>query len=162
MPKTDGMKLRNYLKPEDLKPIEQILRDAGVFNAQEIDCCLELARQTLNGEDIYYWILAEEDGQLLGLICYGPVSLTDCTYDLYWILRSPEGKSRGVASALLKASEEDLRQRKARLYCLNTSGTAPYKPAHEFYQRSGFKLTARIPEYYRPGDDLLIFTKRIE
>ena len=156
------MTLRSFLKPDDLPAFERLLRDVGVFNAAEIACCVGLARDTLNHDENYHWVLAEEKDQLLGLICYGAVELTDGTWDLYWILRSPQAAGRGVAETLLKASEEELRRSQARLYVLNTSGTSPYKPAHDFYRRQGFELTARIPEYYRPGDDLLIFTKHIE
>ena len=155
------MKLRNQLIPQDLPAIERMLRDVGVFNPAEVDCCLLLAQETLDGNDEYAWFLAEEDEQLQALICYGPVDLTERTYDLYWILRSPMVKSKGAAAAVLRAAEDDLRRRQARLFVLNTSGTSPYTPAHQFYLRNGFELSARIPEYYRPGDDLLIFTKRL-
>jgi ribosomal protein S18 acetylase RimI-like enzyme len=155
------MTLRKNLQTEDLRSIEEMLQAVGVFNAEEVECCLFLASESLGGSDEYSWVLAEEEGGIQALICYGPVSLTEGTFDLYWILRSPKAKSKGAAAAVLQASEKDLRLRGARLYVLNTSGTSPYKPAHEFYLRNGFELTARLPEYYRPGDDLLIFTKRL-
>jgi len=155
------MKLRNQLKSQDLPALEKLLRDAAVFNPAEVDCCLMLAQDTLDGSEEYSWFLAEEDNQLQALICYGPVDLTERTYDLYWILRSPAAKSKGAATAVLQAAEDELRRRRARLFVLNTSGTSPYTPAHQFYLRNGFELSARIPEYYRPGDDLLIFTKRL-
>ena len=156
------MKLRSFLKSEDLPALTEMLHGVGVFTAAEIDCCLSLAKETLDGSDEYSWLLAEEEDRIQALICYGPVALTERTYDLYWILRSPKAKSRGAAAAVLQAAEGDLRNKKARLFVLNTSGTSPYEPAHQFYQRHGFELSARIPEYYRPGDDLLIFTKRLE
>ncbi len=156
------MNLRKSLRAEDLDDVRQLLCDVQVFNLEEIACGVELAKETLAGEEGYHWVLAEEDGRLLGLICYGPVSLTDGTWDLYWILRAPGARSKGVAKALLEVCEADLRNRHARLLVLNTSGTPNYQPARDFYLRQGFQLTARLPEYYRPGDDLLIFTKQIE
>jgi ribosomal protein S18 acetylase RimI-like enzyme len=156
------MKLRNFLTSKDLPALEEMLRGVGVFTAAEIECCLSLAGETLDGSDEYSWFLAEEAGQIQALICYGPVALTERTYDLYWILRAPKARSRGAAAAVLQAAEGDLRDKKARLFVLNTSGTSPYEPAHQFYRRHGFDLSARIPAYYRPGDDLLIFTKRLE
>jgi ribosomal protein S18 acetylase RimI-like enzyme len=155
------MNLRKELIPEDLHSIEQMLRDVGVFNEEEVACCIELAVETLGLKEGYHWVLAEEADKLCGLICYGSVPLTDGTWDLYWILRSPHSTSKGVANALLQACEEHLRQEKARLLVLDTSSTPPYQPARDFYLRSGFTLSARLVEYYRPGDDLLIYTKRI-
>jgi GNAT superfamily N-acetyltransferase len=155
------MKVRSALKSADLTAIEKMLREVGVFTPAEVDCCLMLAQETIDGNEEYAWFLAEEDDQLQALICYGAVDLTERTYDLYWILRSPTAKSKGAAAAVLHAAEADLRRRQGRLFVLNTSGTSPYTPAHQFYLRNGFELSARIPEYYRPGDDLLIFTKRL-
>jgi len=156
------MELRRILRREDLPGIEKMLRDVQVFNEDEIICGVELAQQTLAGEEGYHWVLAVEDGALVGLICYGTVPLTQGTWDLYWILRSPGAVSRGVAKALLEACEEDLRNHGGRLLVLNTSGTPAYQPARDFYLRNGFELSARLKEYYRPGDDLCIFTKQIE
>ncbi len=156
------MTLRKTLKTEDLHKIEKLLREVGVFTSEEQECCLDLARMTLEGEKSYYWFLAEAEGQLIGLICYGPVSLTVGTYDLYWILRSPRAVQQGVGKELLTAAESHLRRLHARLFVLNTSGTPPYEPACGFYLRNGFELSARLVEYYRPGDDLLIYTKRLE
>lgn len=156
------MNLRTELKPEDVEPLRQLLKDTGVFNAVEVDVGVELAEQTLAGDEGYHWVVAEENGKMLGVICYGEVPLTEGTWDLYWILRSPGASSKGVAAQLLKACEDDLRKHHARLLVLDTSGTPPYQPARDYYVRNGFTLTARIPEYYRPGDDLLIYSKRIE
>lgn len=156
------MGLRRTLKTEDLPQIEKMLREVGVFSPEEIACCRELAEQTLHGEESYYWILAEENGRLDGLICYGPASLTVGTYDLYWILRSPQARQKGVGRQLVQAAVDHLHKLGARLFVLNTSGTVPYQPARDFYLRNGFQLNARLHEYYRPGDDLLIYTRRIE
>jgi ribosomal protein S18 acetylase RimI-like enzyme len=155
------MNLRRSLREADIPSIQRILEEVGVFTPEEVACGVELAQQTVAGEEGYHWVLAEEDSELLGLICYGSVPLTVGTWDLYWILRSPRGKKQGVAARLLEACEEDINNRNARLLVLNTSGTLPYQPARDFYLRHGFRLTARIPEYYRPGDDLLIFTKKM-
>jgi ribosomal protein S18 acetylase RimI-like enzyme len=156
------MNLRTKLKSEDVEPLRQLLKDTGVFTPIEVDVGVELAEQTLAGEDGYHWVLAEDAGRLLGIICYGSVPLTEGTWDLYWILRSPGASGQGVAAQLLKACEEDLHRNQARLLVLNTSGTPPYKPARDYYIRNGFTLAACLKEYYRPGDDLCIYTKKIE
>jgi ribosomal protein S18 acetylase RimI-like enzyme len=156
------MELRTQLRKADLPALAQMLRDVQVFTEEEVRCGVELAEQTLAGEDGYHWVLAEEGESLLGVICYGSVPLTVGTWDLYWILRSPRAPSRGVAKVLLEACEADLRNHRGRLLVLNTSGTPAYQPARDFYLRNGFELSARLIEYYRPGDDLCIFTKRIE
>ena len=109
------MNLRKKLVEADIEPVRQLLKDTGVFTPEEVDCGVELAEETLAGADGYHWVLAEEDGRLLGVICYGSVPLTEGTWDLYWILRSPSANQKGVAAALLKVCEQDLRENQARL-----------------------------------------------
>ena len=66
-----------------------------------------------------------------------------------------------MGTRLLEAMEADLRRRSARLVRVETSGTPPYQPTRAFYERFQYRETARLPDFYRPGDDLVIFTKRL-
>src|SRR5947207_1196024 len=48
----------------------------------------------------YCWVLAERAGGLVGFACYGPVPMTQGTFDLYWIAVSPEARGTDVAKRL--------------------------------------------------------------
>ncbi len=98
---------------------------------------------------------------MVGVIAYGQTPMTEGTYDLYWIACDPARQRTGVGTMLLGAMEADLRRRGARLVRVETSGTAVYRATRAFYERCGFRETARIPEFYRPDDDLVVFTKRL-
>ena len=52
-------------------------------------------------------------------------------------------------------------RRGGRLLLIETSSKPNYAPTIEFYKRNGYHLEARIRDYYRPGDDKLIFAKEI-
>ena len=43
-----------------------------------------------------------------------------------------------------------------------TSSTEPYAAARRLYTAQHFVRTAVIPEYYKPGDDLYIFSRRLQ
>ena len=105
--------------------------------------------------------MAQADTTVVGAIAYGQTPMTSGTYDLYWIACDPERQRSGVGTRLLEAMEEDLRRRSARLVRVETSGTPPYQPTRAFYERLEYRETARLPDFYRPGDDLVIFTKRL-
>lgn len=105
--------------------------------------------------------MAEAGAGLAGAIAYGDTPMTVGTYDLYWIATDPSQRRRGVGAALLGAMETDLRRRGARLVRIETSGTPVYQAARAFYERFQFRETARLPDFYRPGDDLVVFTRRL-
>jgi ribosomal protein S18 acetylase RimI-like enzyme len=44
---------------------------------------------------------------------------------------------------------------------LDTSGRPDYSGTRSFYERLGFVRTARIPDFYATGDDLVIYTLRL-
>jgi ribosomal protein S18 acetylase RimI-like enzyme len=143
--------------------IEQLLIATNVFRPDEIKVALEVIDS--------YFILPEEDytalgaftlgGELLGYVCYGPTPCTVGTWDLYWIAVSPATQGTGVGTMLLQEVERRLALRDARLVIIETSSLPHYGATRRFYERRGYEVVARVPDFYAPGDDRLIFAKRI-
>jgi len=152
------------LRAADRPEIARILRDSGAFQDYEIAIGLELVDETLNPgpSTDYAWFVANRDGQVVGFACYGPVPLTDGTYDLYWIAVGPEARGQGVASALDDAVCRAVVGQGGRWLLAETSSTPPYQPAQDFYARRGYRLLGRIDDFYRLGDDRLTFGKRLD
>ena len=50
---------------------------------------------------------------------------------------------------------------RARLISIDTSGRADYAPTRAFYAARGYVAVARVPDFYAPGDDQVIFTKAL-
>ena len=42
-----------------------------------------------------------------------------------------------------------------------TSSQETYGGTIQFYEKTGYELVGKIKEYYKPGDDKLIFAKRL-
>jgi ribosomal protein S18 acetylase RimI-like enzyme len=149
---------------EDRPAIERILRGVGVFRAEEVAIGLELVDETLHPgpSTDYNWFIAEESGRVVGFACYGAVPLTEGTYDLYWIAIDPACQGSTVATRLDLAVTEAVLNLGGRWLLAETSSTAEYGRAHRFYERQGYRLLARIADFYRPGDDRLTFGKRLD
>jgi ribosomal protein S18 acetylase RimI-like enzyme len=96
-----------------------------------------------------------------GYVCFGPVPLTDGTWDLYWIAVDPDDQGRGLGRRLLAAAEAEIRSRGGRLLLIETASHAAYSATIAFYERSGYTLASRIADYYRVGEDKLVFEKRL-
>ncbi|MFL5578630.1 MAG: GNAT family N-acetyltransferase [Gemmatimonadaceae bacterium] len=102
------------------------------------------------------------EGTLLGYACYGPTPATDRTYDLYWIAVDPAAQGAGAGTVLLGAVERRLAEARARLLVVETSSRAEYDATRGFYAARGYREAARVGHFYAPGDDRVIYTKRLE
>lgn len=100
-------------------------------------------------------------GGIAGYICYGATPMTDSTYDLYWIAVHPAMRGCGVANALITAMERDLGQRGAQGIRVETSETESYGAARRLYERHAYSEVGRLPDFYRPGDGLIIYYKKL-
>jgi GNAT superfamily N-acetyltransferase len=157
------VRVRAELRPEDRAAIERIVREVGVFRAEEIDVAMELVDVGLSDDAKgYLFAVAESDaGDVIGYACWGHAPMTDATYDLYWIAVDPARHGGGVGRALLAACEEDVRARGGRLLLIETEGTAAYEPTRRFYLRAGYPEVARLRDYYREGADKVVYGRSL-
>lgn len=149
------------LAPEDRAAVERIVRSIEVFSAAEKDVALEVLDAYLEHPRRDYHALGafSLDGELLGYACYGRTPCTDGTWDLYWIAVGGETRSRGVGSLLLEEVERRVVRTGARLLVIETSSRADYSPTRAFYERRGYSAVARVPDFYAPDDDRVIFVR---
>ena len=149
-----------------------ILHATGVFRADEVDVALELFDATFPalrtpsppappaGSDYTFLGAFTPEDELVGYACYGPTPGTDRTYDLYWIAVDPASQRAGIGTILLDEVERRLQGQHARLLVIETSSRSDYARTRAFYGRRGYVDTARVREFYAPGDDRIILTKR--
>jgi ribosomal protein S18 acetylase RimI-like enzyme len=129
------------------------------FNAEEVELAREVIGDALDSDQHGYHLLVAvaRDGQLLGFICYGQIPITDRRWDLYWIAVDPRQARGGIGSRLLHAMESRL-GRGTRVY-VDTSSTEGYAAARSFYERHGYQVAGRFPDFYRQGDDKIVYVK---
>ena len=155
------------LEPRDRPLIEKLAISTGNFNAVEVATALELVDEALGrGEEKsgYYFAVLEVGNKrpvVRGYACYGPVPLTQGAYDLYWIAVDPASQGKGLGRHLLEYVEADVLRRGGRMILIETSSQESYGATVQFYEHSGYHLAARIRNFYRVGDDKLIFEKEL-
>lgn len=158
------MKLKK-LSSQDRTKLVEIIRGTPEFNAAEALCAIELIDIHLaDPEQLDYQFVVALDPEAtvdvpLGYACFGPTPMTDATYDLYWIVVSQRARKHGFGRALLAAVEETLAMGHARHLLIETGSNPAYAATRAFYERSGYSVAARIPDYYKKNDDLIIFRK---
>jgi ribosomal protein S18 acetylase RimI-like enzyme len=147
---------------EDYKSILDILEGTDNFTAEEIKIADELLNSYFDHSfESGYWTYTAANNKVAGYICYGPTPLTDGTYDVYWIAVDPDMQGQGIGSELLNFAEDDILRHKGRLITIYTSSQEKYTPTRDFYLKRGYDEGARIRDYYRPGDDLVVYVKQI-
>ena len=146
---------------KDANDIRSILVATNVFTHDEIDIATELVEIYLNDphQNDYSMFSCVEGDAVVGYVCVGPTPATEATYDLYWIAVDPNVQGKGVGSSLLHHVEQYLVGKQCHLLIVETSSTEKYTPTRMFYEHKGFQQLARIKEYYRPNDDLIIYGK---
>jgi ribosomal protein S18 acetylase RimI-like enzyme len=160
------------MEPRDRGRVLAIVAATGSFTAAEIDTAREVVDEGLAAQgaapdakgaqgDYLLHVLEDDESRVAGYECHGPTPLTEGTYDLYWIAVDPACQGSGYGRALLAFAEADVRARGGRLLLIETSSQESYAATIRFYERGGYPLMARIKNFYRPGDDKLIFGKEL-
>jgi ribosomal protein S18 acetylase RimI-like enzyme len=151
----------------DRSGVFRILESAGNFTPEEVGTALELIDEWLElGEHSGYLTyviedVGEDESKVGGYVCFGPTPLTESTFDLYWIAVDKTKHRSGVGKRLLKFAEEEVMRRNGKLLLVETSSMETYDGTIAFYEKTGYELVGRIIEYYKPGDDKLIFAKKL-
>jgi len=152
----------------DRSGVFRILENAGNFTPEEVAIALELIDEWLElGEHSGYltYVLesqGDEVSEVLGYVCFGPTPLTEATYDLYWIAVDKSKHRGGVGKRLLKFAEEEIARRGGQMLLVETSSQEIYGGTIQFYEKTGYVMVGKIKEYYKPGDDKLIFVKKLQ
>jgi ribosomal protein S18 acetylase RimI-like enzyme len=141
-----------------------MLERIAAFSRSEVSCALELADLAVDDPDRsgYRALVAVEAGQILGYINFGETPLTDRTYDLYWVAADPAARGKGAGTTLVKAMEAELKAKGARLVRVETSSLTEYGPARAFYAKLKYDVATILKDFYHPGDDLVVLTKRLD
>ena len=152
------------LEPRDRSRIVEMVISSGKFNDAEIETALELVDEAIEeGNATGYMFAVLEYGKrhpvVHGFACYGPTPLTDGVYDLYWIVVDPPAQKEGNGRYLLEYVEREVKKRGGRMLLIETSSQESYGATIRFYERNGYELAARIKDFYRIGDDKLVFSK---
>ena len=156
-----GILIRKTIE-EDRDAIMKTVVDTDFFRHNEVTIALEVLDDSLkcgeNGE--YQSYTAEIEGRVAGWVCFGHTPCTVATYDLYWIVVSPDFQGKGVGKALMEHAEKIIKEAGGELIVVETSGRPIYNPTRQFYLKLGYKEETRISDFYAENDDKVIYIKR--
>lgn len=155
---------REEARASDRDAVRAIVESTGFFRDYEIPVAVELVDERLRDGEASGYLFTFLDTQSrapAGYACYGPISCTESSYDLYWIAVHESFRGRGLGGEILRHAEKAIRSRGGTRVYIETSGKSLYEPTRRFYERMGYREEARLASFYGPGDDKLIYSRAL-
>jgi ribosomal protein S18 acetylase RimI-like enzyme len=151
------------MEARDKDAVLGLVRATGFFTPAEVDVAEELVDIFLgkpDQKDYDVVVVGDGDGGApAGYMTWGPTPLAEGAYDLYWMAVAPSEQGRGRGKELVRWLEGEVGRRQGRVIIIETSSQPKYHGTRQFYVDLGYKEVARIPDFYRAGDDRVIYAK---
>jgi ribosomal protein S18 acetylase RimI-like enzyme len=156
------------IAPDDTAALLALAEVTGLFQSEEIgelaqmlaahfDDATDSSGIWLTDDDVWRQALQLRD--LAGIAYFAPERMTEGTWNLYLIAIHPKCQKQGRGATLLAHIEKMLAERGERMLLVETSGLESFEYVRDFYRQCGFAEEARIRDFYRAGDDKIVFRK---
>lgn len=148
---------------EDEDAMLHIAAAVGLFAQDQLELLSDLFRKALAqpGEHRPFWLGAEHEGRVHGVVYCEPERMTEGTWNIQFIAVHPDHQNTGMGSTLINAAEHGLKQRKARIALVETAAVAEFDTVRTFYRRRGYEPEATIRDFYDTGVDKITFRKTL-
>jgi len=158
-----SLSIRTEAEARDRDRVREITLATGMFHAPEVAVAVELVDDRLakGTRSDYHFLFADAPQGTLGYACYGWNSMTQSSWELYWIAVDPSAQGHGIGRRLLDIVERDVAARGGSRLYVETSGRTAYVPTRAFYLARGYAVGAELPHFYAPDDGKVIFVKAL-
>ena len=150
------------MEARDKGAVVGLVRATGFFTEAEVGVAEELMDVYLGRpeQQDYHVVVVEDDAKkVAGYMTWGPTPLAEDAYDLYWMAVAPAEQGRGRGKELVRWLEAEVQCRTGRVIIIETSSQPKYHGTRRFYIDLDYKEVARVPDFYRAGDDRVIYAK---
>jgi ribosomal protein S18 acetylase RimI-like enzyme len=147
------------ISKSDLYELKKVVDSSELFPSEYLD---EMISDYLNNsetEDIWFTCLDEEKPVAIGYCT--PEKLTDGTYNLLALGVLHEAQRKGIAQKMMAYIEQLLKEKTGRLLIVETSSDHAQIGARKFYQKMGYKQVAVIEDFWKDGEDKIVFLEHL-
>lgn len=147
--------------PSDTDDLCRLAAGTNVFYDHEIDTLHEVLDDYHAGEPGHAAITLLDGDAVAGFAYFAEVPMTDRTWELWWIVVDANKQGRGFGKLLMNHVEDIIRKLMGRLLLIETSSLPRYEPTRRFYMKLAYVEAARIPDFYRDGDDKVVYWRKL-
>lgn len=143
----------------DLAALKEVLDSSELFPSAYLD---EMISDYFNNPDTrHIWFTCLDNDRPVAIGYCVPEKLTDGTYNLLAIGVSRDSQRAGIASQMMAYIEQLLRQKGGRILIIETSSDDVQMGARKFYTKMGYTLAATIRDFWKDGEDKIVFWKKL-
>ena len=148
--------------PDDTIALIALAEASGLFEGNQLDEVSEMLADyfATNNDSDRFWI-TDDDGGPVGVAYCELEPMTDRTWNLQLIAILPDRQGQGRGATLLRYVEQMLTARGGRVLLVETSGIAEFDRVRSFYSKCGYNEEARIRDFYKAGDDKIVYRKAL-
>jgi GNAT superfamily N-acetyltransferase len=139
-----------------------LIRATGFFTDAEVGVAeelLDIYLETPDQKDYQVAVIENGAKAVAGYMTWGPTPLAEDAYDLYWMAVAPSEQGQGRGKEMVRWLEAEVRRRGGRVILIETSSQPKYHGTRQFYIDLDYREVARVPDFYRAGDDRVIYAK---
>lgn len=144
----------------DINDLKKIVDSSELFPSEYLDEIISDYFNNNETQDIWCTYIDKNKPIAVGYCV--PEKLTDGTYNLLAIGVSKDFQRKGVASEMMKYIEQLLKKSNGRILIVETSTDDAQFGARTFYQKIGYTTAAVIKDFWKDGEDKIVFWKRLE
>lgn len=112
-------------------------------------------------EEIYFWYVENEQGTIVGINCVAENEQKTGGFSWDYLVVHHDYRKLGVAAKLIEQMYSFLETKNARYLVTNTCDLPEYTRIRQLFERDGFTLVGKFPDYYYEGEDRLIYYRKL-
>lgn len=144
---------------DDIPYLKAVLDTIELFPSEMLEEMMSGFFNNPETRDI--WFTALEDERPVSIGYCAPEQLTEGTFNLYAIGVTATLQGKGIGKAMMHYLESQLKLEGHRVLIVETSGTADFEPTRKFYEQLGYHKEAVIRDFWKEGDDKVIYWKKL-
>ena len=154
--------MNNQIRPitrADLEDLKKVVDSCELFPSEYL---AEMIDDYLYNPDTQdFWFTCVDNQKAVAIGYCVPEKFTDGTYNLLAIGVARDAQRKGIAREMTLYIEQYLKEKDGRVLIVETSSDDAQMAARNFYARLGYLQTATIPDFWKEGEDKIVFWKKL-
>jgi len=154
--------MNNEIRPvvqQDLEALKEVIISTDLFPVEELDEMISDYLENPTSDQI--WMAFILNKVPVAFAFCSPEKFTDGTYNLLAIAVLPKHQGLGIGQQLVKQVEELLAAKQKRVLIVETSSGENFVSTRKFYQKLGYTKEASIREFWKAGEDKVVYWKKL-